>query len=103
MIHTPLTVKAARELLQQKTPHMLLFTAPWCGPCKTLKPALKTWAEEAKVDLLILDVDLLPTLARQFRVSAMPTMVWRRPGKRNRRQVGLTDLPLKKQIQKLAL
>ena len=32
-------------------PKMILWTAPWCGPCRTLKP----WIEENHPEIEILD------------------------------------------------
>ena len=52
------------------------FWAEWCGPCKTLGPALERLAEARapKVKLVKIDVDKNQALAAQFRIQSIPTV-----------------------------
>jgi thioredoxin 1 len=53
------------------------FYAEWCGPCKAMKPYLEEIAKEkgATVEVVRIDVDQNPTLARDLQIQALPTLV----------------------------
>lgn len=57
-------------------PVIVDFWATWCGPCKTLGPALEKVVEAAKgaVKLVKIDVDKNPGVAGQLRVQSIPTV-----------------------------
>ncbi len=57
-------------------PVIAYFTAAWCGPCKTLGPALEdaVRAARGKVKLAKVDVDQNQMLAQQMRVQSIPAV-----------------------------
>jgi putative thioredoxin len=57
-------------------PIIVDFWAPWCGPCKTLGPALEAavTAAKGKVKLVKIDVDKAPMLSQQLRIQSIPTV-----------------------------
>ena len=57
-------------------PVIVDFWAPWCGPCKTLGPALEQAVKEAggKVALAKIDIDQSPMVAQQMRVQSIPAV-----------------------------
>ncbi|RKH86698.1 co-chaperone YbbN, partial [Corallococcus praedator] len=52
------------------------FWATWCGPCKTLTPAIEAAVrrQAGKVRLVKIDVDKNPAFAAQLRVQSIPTV-----------------------------
>ena len=62
---------------QSKTvPVIVDFWATWCGPCKTLGPALEAavTAAKGKVKLVKIDVDKAQALSAQLRIQSIPTV-----------------------------
>ena len=57
-------------------PVIVDFWATWCGPCKTLGPALEraVTAAKGKVKLVKIDIDKHPAYAGQLRVQSIPTV-----------------------------
>ncbi|MFB6093715.1 MAG: thioredoxin [Halanaeroarchaeum sp.] len=51
------------------------FYADWCGPCKMLEPIVEELAAETDAAMAKVDVDEQQTLAQQYRVQGVPTMV----------------------------
>lgn len=51
---------------------LLVFSAAWCAPCKTLKPILEQLDQER---LVRYDVDVNIDEGTQYNVRAVPTLV----------------------------
>lgn len=65
------------EVLEAPQPVLVDFTAVWCGPCKMLEPVVEElaadWQGVAKV--VKLDVDNNASLAMQYQVMGVPTLM----------------------------
>jgi len=57
-------------------PVIVDFWAPWCGPCKTLGPALEQGVKDAKgaVRMVKVDVDTNQQIAAQLQIQSIPTV-----------------------------
>jgi thioredoxin len=64
-----------QEVLASERPVIVDFTAPWCGPCRAIVPALEELAREAELDLVSVDVDENPATAARFSVLSLPTVI----------------------------
>ena len=68
----------ATDVLEQSrsVPVIVDFWAPWCGPCKSLGPALEAAVEAANgaVKLVKVNIDENPEIAQQLRIQSIPTV-----------------------------
>ncbi|MDH3262649.1 MAG: thioredoxin [Paracoccaceae bacterium] len=60
----------------REVPVVVDFWAPWCGPCKTLGPALESavTAAKGKVKMVKVDIDQNQRIAAQLRIQSIPTV-----------------------------
>ena len=78
------------EVLKSTLPVMVDFTAIWCGPCKMLEPVVTQLSQEwvGKVKVVKLDVDDNSSLAVQYGVMGVPTLILFIDGKPVQRLTG---------------
>ena len=65
------------------------FYADWCGPCKMVSPIVDEIADEC-TDITVgkVNVDESNTLAVQYNVASIPTLIVFKDGKEHTRMVG---------------
>jgi thioredoxin len=64
------------DVLKNDKPVLVDYWAEWCGPCKMIAPVLEAIASEHgdKIDVVKLNVDENPEVARKYGILNIPTL-----------------------------
>jgi len=79
-----------QDVLKSDVPVLVDFWAPWCGPCKAMAPAFERAAltMESRVRFAKLNTDEEQSIAQQFDIRSIPTMILFRDGQEVARHSG---------------
>jgi thioredoxin 1 len=82
-----------QEVLKSKQPVLVDFWAAWCAPCRMMAPAVEAVADQyagrAKVGKLNVDENL--SVATQYQVRSIPTLLLFKNGRILEQVVGATS------------
>ena len=114
MKNTPMVADHAKVLtlteqnFQQQTKNKVVlvdFWASWCAPCRMMAPVLNDVATELKGNSHVgkVDIQQFQSLANQFKVRSIPTLILLKNGKEVNRFVGIKSKDfLLKEIAKIS-
>jgi thioredoxin 1 len=94
------------EVLKSSRPILVDFWAEWCGPCKMIAPILDELATEYDGKVLIgkVNIDEHQSLAAQYGVRAIPTLLIFKQGQVAEQIVGLkSKRDLKASLDRVAV
>jgi thioredoxin 1 len=66
---------------------LLYFSAPWCGPCKTLAPLMEELAQTYPIRKI--NVDNERDIVHEYNITSVPTTILLVDGKEAERKVGV--------------
>ncbi|WP_308574574.1 thioredoxin [uncultured Fusobacterium sp.] len=89
------------KVIEGKGKVIVDFWAEWCGPCKLLSPILEEVSNILDMKIYKVNVDENPSLAGQFGIKSIPTIVIFDDGVRVKEVVGLS--PKEEIIEKLTV
>lgn len=82
-----------QKLIGGDIPVVVDFNAPWCGPCKQLKPILEEIQKEyaGKIKIIPVNIDEHKSLARSMYINNIPLLIYYEHGQPMINQEGFLD------------
>ena len=73
-----------QEVLESEAPVLVDFWAPWCGPCRMVAPVVDESSEQydGQVKVVKVNTDENPSVASQYGIRSIPTLMIFKGGQR---------------------
>ncbi|XP_055596873.1 protein disulfide-isomerase A5 [Uranotaenia lowii] len=85
VVHVPDSVALGKFLKKEVRPVLVMFYAPWCGFCKTLKPEFSAAATELKPKYILAAIDVNrpenSIIRKQYNITGFPTLLYYENGR----------------------
>ncbi len=80
-----------QEVLEAQGLVMVDFWATWCGPCRMLGPTIEQIADEKRAGVKVckLNIDDAQSIAAQYGISSVPSILYFKNGEVAERFVGM--------------
>lgn len=86
------------SVINEKKYVIIDFWAPWCSPCKMLKPIIEEVEKEFQnITFLKINVDENEEICKKYNIMSIPTLIFLTDGKEIKRNIGYIN---KKELKK---
>lgn len=62
-----------KQIISDNEKKIIIFSSPWCGPCRMFKPVLEKISEDLQIPLYGVNIDEESDLAAELNIRSVPT------------------------------